>query len=189
MRLRSRGAARELLAICAITTFMIKYQRKLARRYSITSSARSSMRGRDSEAERLGGLQVDDQLVFGRLLNREVGRTGALEDAVDIGCGLRVQGEWVDPIGHQTASPGNGRAADQGQTVPDGGGRDRIFTCSVKSTAAKRSDRRSARVPGRRWLLRSRHRRAPEPASPSSPRMGRRPRSRGCTSPRRGCQG
>src|SRR5215831_17949160 len=47
--------------------------------------------GRDGETDRLGGLQVDDQLVFGRLLDREVGRTGTLEDAIDVVCGLWVQ--------------------------------------------------------------------------------------------------
>jgi len=31
---------------------------------------------RDREAERLGGLQVDDQLEFHRLLDREIGRLG-----------------------------------------------------------------------------------------------------------------
>ena len=45
----------------------------------------------DSEAERVSGLEVDDQRVFRRLLNGEVGGTGAPEDAVDIGCRLRVQ--------------------------------------------------------------------------------------------------
>src|SRR5205814_431357 len=45
---------------------------------------------RNSEAERLGGLQVDDQRVFRRLLNREVGRVGAPEDTVDVGCRLCV---------------------------------------------------------------------------------------------------
>ena len=38
----------------------------------------------------MGGLEIDDQRVFGRLLNREVGRTGALEDTVDVRCCLRV---------------------------------------------------------------------------------------------------
>ena len=36
------------------------------------------------EAERLGGLQVDDQLVLGRRLHRQVGRLLALEDAIDV---------------------------------------------------------------------------------------------------------
>jgi hypothetical protein len=39
---------------------------------------------RDFDAERLGGPQVDDQLVFRRCLHRQVGRLFALEDAVDV---------------------------------------------------------------------------------------------------------
>jgi hypothetical protein len=38
--------------------------------YSITSSARAEEQRRDGDAERLGGLEVDDQLEFGRLLCR-----------------------------------------------------------------------------------------------------------------------
>jgi hypothetical protein len=34
----------------------------------------------NSEAERLGGLEIDDQRVFRRLLNREVGGAGAPEE-------------------------------------------------------------------------------------------------------------
>src|SRR5215813_7172091 len=43
-------------------------------------------RGRDCEAERLGGLQIDRQRVLRWLLHRKVARLGALQDAVDIGC-------------------------------------------------------------------------------------------------------
>jgi hypothetical protein len=53
---------------------------------------------RDSEPERLGGLQVDDQLVFGRLLNREVGRIGAIEDTVDLERRLGKQLDTVEPV-------------------------------------------------------------------------------------------
>jgi hypothetical protein len=37
-----------------------------------------------SEAERLGGLEVDDQLVLGRRLHRKLARFCALEDTVDV---------------------------------------------------------------------------------------------------------
>jgi hypothetical protein len=39
---------------------------------------------RHVEAERLGGLEVDHQLVLGRRLHRKVGRLLALEDAIDV---------------------------------------------------------------------------------------------------------
>src|SRR6266566_7543051 len=39
---------------------------------------------RHVEAQRLGGLEVDDQLKLCRRLDREIGRLLALEDAVDV---------------------------------------------------------------------------------------------------------
>ena len=41
-------------------------------------------RRRTIEAERLGGLEIDDKLEFGRLLDRQVGGLGALENPPDI---------------------------------------------------------------------------------------------------------
>ena len=59
-------------------------------------------RRRDDEAERLGGLQVDDQLVLGRRLHRQVGRLLALEDAIDVaGCAPVL----VDQVSSIRASP------------------------------------------------------------------------------------
>ena len=60
------------------------------RSHSITSSARASSVGGTVEAERLGGLEVDDQFEFGRRLHRQVGRLLALEDAVDVAGGAPV---------------------------------------------------------------------------------------------------
>jgi hypothetical protein len=68
------------------------------------------------EAERLAGFEFDDQRVFGRVLNREVGRTGAPEDVVDVGCCPSVQVDWVEPVGHQATS-GKRARADQRQTL------------------------------------------------------------------------
>jgi len=45
---------------------------------------------RHGEAQRLGGLKVDHQLVFGRRLHRKISRLRALEDAVDIAAARRT---------------------------------------------------------------------------------------------------
>ena len=45
---------------------------------------------RHGEAERLGGLEVDDQLELGRLLDRQIGRLGALEDLSGVNAGLAI---------------------------------------------------------------------------------------------------
>ena len=50
------------------------------RTHSITSSARASSAAA-VEAERLGGLEVDDELELRRLLDRQIGRLLALENA------------------------------------------------------------------------------------------------------------
>jgi hypothetical protein len=53
---------------------------------SLDHLVRQEQDGRwDREAQRLGGLQVDDQLKFRGLLHRQVGGLGALEDLVHIG--------------------------------------------------------------------------------------------------------
>jgi len=58
---------------------------------------------RHFEAERLGGLQIDHQLVFGRRLHRQVGRLLAPEDAVDVAGGSPVLIDKIRPVGHQPA--------------------------------------------------------------------------------------
>src|ERR1700680_3914116 len=44
----------------------------------------TQQRKRDGQAERLGSLEIDDQFDFGDLLNRQVGRLLALENAADV---------------------------------------------------------------------------------------------------------
>src|SRR5262245_22806826 len=46
--------------------------------------------GRYVEAYRLGGLEVDDELILGRKLDRQVARLGAAQDAIHVG--------WHAPI-------------------------------------------------------------------------------------------
>jgi hypothetical protein len=54
------------------------------RRYSITSSARCQKRLGDLQPERISRLEVDHQLELGRLLDRQVGWFGAVENLNDI---------------------------------------------------------------------------------------------------------
>src|SRR6187399_590687 len=64
---------------------------------------------RHGKSERLGGLEVDDKLVFGRCLHWKIGRLLTLEDAIDIlGCAsVRVHRVWA--VGDQAARLGKQR--------------------------------------------------------------------------------
>src|SRR5204862_5127017 len=59
--------------------------------------------GREGEAERPGGLLVDDELELGRLLDRQLCRLGALQDACDVGRRAAVHVGEVRAVGHQAA--------------------------------------------------------------------------------------
>ena len=76
-------------------------------------------RRRHVEAERLGGLEIDHQLVLGRRLHRQVGRLLAFEDAIDVACRAAVLVDEIGPIGDQAAG-GDEEAfvVDRGQLVP-----------------------------------------------------------------------
>ena len=52
---------------------------------------------RHIEAECLGSLEVDHQLVFGRRLNWQVGRLFALEDAIDVAGRAAILIRWSAP--------------------------------------------------------------------------------------------
>ena len=60
-------------------------------------------RGRNVEAERFRGLEIDRELVFDRLLNRQIGWLGALEDAVDVPCCLAELFREISAISDQAA--------------------------------------------------------------------------------------
>ena len=59
---------------------------------------------RHSQAQRLGGLEVDRQFVLGRCLHRQVGRLIALEDSVDIPRRALALVEEIRPIRNQAAA-------------------------------------------------------------------------------------
>ena len=83
---------------------------ELAPPHSITSSARASTRRRHVEAERLGGLEVDDQLEFGRRLHWQVGGLLALEDAIDVAGSQPELVDLIGSVGHQSARPAKKRS-------------------------------------------------------------------------------
>jgi len=52
-------------------------------------------------AARLRGFEIDDQLVLGGLLNRQVRGLGALEDLVDVGGGTAIEIVGIGAITHE----------------------------------------------------------------------------------------
>src|SRR5215510_6861175 len=59
---------------------------------------------RDREAERLGGLEVDDQLEFCGLLDGKIAGLGPLEDLVHVAGGdAPLYAVQVGPVAHETA--------------------------------------------------------------------------------------
>src|SRR5262245_51442455 len=60
-------------------------------------------RRRDREAEGLGGLDVDDELELGGLLDWEIGGSRAPEDLIDVSCGTPSQVEETGTIPHEPA--------------------------------------------------------------------------------------
>ena len=56
------------------------------------------------EADRLGCLQVDHQLELGRVLDRQLSRLLALQNAIDVPPGAPVEVDVVDAVGRQPAA-------------------------------------------------------------------------------------
>ena len=73
------------------------------RTHSITSSARASSVGGTSRPSALAVFRLIAELELGRLLDRQVGRLGALQDLVDVVGGAPEQVRIIWSIGHQTA--------------------------------------------------------------------------------------
>src|SRR5437763_13399951 len=63
--------------------------------------------GRNLEAERLRGLEVDDQLEPGRLIDRQVGRLLAFENPRGIHADPAISIHQAVPVAHEATSPGH----------------------------------------------------------------------------------
>ena len=85
------------------------------RSHSITSSARASSVGGTSRPSALAVFEVDDQLEFGRLHDRQVGGLGAFENAAGIDADLTVGIGNAGSIAHQAAGCGDTRGQDRSQ--------------------------------------------------------------------------
>src|SRR5262245_3578657 len=62
--------------------------------------------GRNGEAERLCGLEIDDKLEFGRLFDGQIAGIGALKNSVDVACGAAKHITVVRSITDQAACLG-----------------------------------------------------------------------------------
>src|ERR1700730_2022934 len=67
----------------------------------------------NSQTQSLGGLEIDHKLEFGGLLDRKVGRPGALEDLVDEDGGAPAQCCRVGPVEKEAAGLHLGPGAEQ----------------------------------------------------------------------------
>ncbi len=65
-------------------------------------------RGRNFKPERLRGLEVDDQLVLGRRLHRQVGRLLTLKNAIDITSRAPVLIDGIGAVGDQATDGDEG---------------------------------------------------------------------------------
>src|SRR5215813_5925566 len=61
-------------------------------------------RRRNRQAERLGDLQIDDEIEFNRLLDRQIGRLRSAQNPVNITSGAPELVSKVYSIGHQTSA-------------------------------------------------------------------------------------
>src|SRR5215470_14194839 len=72
----------------------------------------TQQRLRHGQAERPGGLEVDDQVELRRLFHGQVTGLGALEDLVDVARGAPEEVREVCSIGHETTGLDKGRQGE-----------------------------------------------------------------------------
>src|SRR5215468_12453711 len=100
---------------------------------------------RNVESERLGGLEIDDQLILGRSLHWEMRRLSTVEDAVNvIGCLAKL----FDEIGTIRDQPArlciNAIVIDRWDAVAGGQRNDRFPICRVE--CARHHDEAASRI-------------------------------------------
>src|SRR5262245_31931778 len=79
------------------------------------------------EPKRLGGLQIDHQLVLGRLLHGKVRGLVALEDAIDVAGRAPIRVAPIQPVGDQAAAGDvEASAINCRQSIPGCQGDDQI---------------------------------------------------------------
>ena len=79
--------------------------------------------GRDFEAKRLHGREIDGELELWRL-HGKVARLFAIQDTMNVGPGLSEQIDRAEPIGEQPATPGEQREWVNGRQAVTRGERD-----------------------------------------------------------------
>ena len=86
----------------------------------------SKLRRRNGQAERLGGLEVDDELELGRRLNWQIGGFRTAKDAVDVIRGAAKQVANVRPITYEPVPHVSSRWVDGRHPIPCSRGVDRF---------------------------------------------------------------
>src|SRR6266481_5259789 len=99
---RHYGRHAEPIKAAAGLTQVVTARARQSHSFDDLVSAREDRWG-DGEAERLGGVEIDDQLECRRLLDRQIGRLGALEDLPGVDAGLARDGSEAWSVADQAA--------------------------------------------------------------------------------------
>jgi hypothetical protein len=67
-------------------------------------------RWRHGQPERFGGLEIDDQLEVGRLVDGQIGGLGAVEDLSEVNASLMIGSGEAGPVADQAPAATNSRA-------------------------------------------------------------------------------
>src|SRR5947209_15435178 len=101
---------------------------------------------RHVEAERLGSSQVDDQLEFGRRLDRQVGGPSTAQDAVDVVGRLSVVLRNLDAVADQPALGDElAKRIDDGQAMTGCQGEHQLAV-HQRESIGENEDRKSTRL-------------------------------------------